>query len=282
MRIHPPLRSGPLLLALLLSALCSAALWAQEGDTIGPRDVLKLTVAEAPQLNTELEVRADGTVDIPNVGSIRIGGLPLGEAEQRLRQLFESRVLQRGMATVTLEIKEYRSRTVHLLGAFGRTGEMEIQPGARLLQVVLAAGGVQNERGRIRVVRAADNGLSAQLEIPVRALLVEADPRVNLPLVAGDIISVPQATSITVYLQGEVASPGPVTFETDEPPTLATAIIKAGGLTTRASKRAVIRRRRPDNTFETIKVSHHDILNGRSEDYTLVEGDLVRIPMSFL
>ena len=51
-------------------------------------------------------------------------------------------------------------------------------------------------------------------------LLVRGNPRVNIPIYAGDLINVPQTIDITISCLGEVENPSVLSFRSDERITL--------------------------------------------------------------
>ncbi len=104
----------------------------------------------------------------------------------------------------------------------------------------------------------------------------------NIPIYSNDVISVPLARSITVYLMGEVNTTGQLTFRANQRPTLLTAIAQAGGLTKRASSKISVKRRREDGTRYEIIVRYRRLLQGEQEDLPLEDGDLIVVKESFL
>ena len=104
-------------------------------------------------------------------------------------------------------------------------------------------GGIaEGHGGIVHVLRRADNGLSDQVTIQLDDLLLRADPRVNIPIVANDLINVPASFDVTIYCLGEVEKPGSLTFKSHERITVLAAIAQAGGLTDRAASKIQIRR----------------------------------------
>ncbi|HTQ79641.1 MAG TPA: SLBB domain-containing protein, partial [Thermoanaerobaculia bacterium] len=132
------------------------------------------------------------------------------------------------------------------------------------------------------VLRRADNGLSDQVAIDLDDLLVRADPRVNIPLAANDLVNVPNAVDITVYCLGEVVRPGAVTFKSTERVTLLAAISRAGGLTDRAAKKILIKRTASGITpASEIEADYKKILAGKAPDVELRQGDVIVVKESF-
>jgi polysaccharide export outer membrane protein len=249
------------------------------GYRIGPGDIVALQVFEEPSLNVERQVDPEGMIALPLLGDVRIGGLTQAEAQALIRAELERTYLQR--ATVTVEIREYRSRQVSVLGAVRTPGSQFMSGNLRLFQAITAAGGLSEQHGKtIRVARRASNGLFDQLEVSIDDLLVNADPMANIPLQTDDVVNVMSAQEVTVYFLGEVSQPGAVILSTRSPVTLLTAIARAGGLTDRASNRIVVKRRQGDVSQE-IEAHYQRLLAGEEPDIDLQEGDLIVVKESF-
>lgn len=247
---------------------------------IGPRDQVAIRVFEEPRLNVDVRVNEDGTVRLPLVGRVPAEGLTENELAARLKQILERELLQR--ASVSVEVVEFRSRPISVIGAVRQPGSLNYSGRLTLLEAITAAGGLADNHGdSIFVLRRADNGLTDQVTILIEDLLVRADPDVNIPIFANDLINVPAAVEVTVYCLGEVANPGALSFQNTERVTLLAAVARAGGLTDRASKKILIRRQRPDGSTQEIWVSYKAIVSGREADPELQEGDVVIVKESF-
>jgi len=273
-----------LAVALTVADPAASARAAQTSGTdsyqIGPRDQVAIRVFEEPRLNVDVRVNEDGTVRLPLVGRVPAEGLTENELAARLKQILERELLQR--ASVSVEVLEFRSRPISVIGAVRQPGSLNYSGKLTLLEAITAAGGLADNHGdSIFVLRRADNGLTDQVAIRIQDLLVRADPDVNIPIFANDLINVPAAVEVTIYCLGEVASPGALTFQSTERVTLLAAIARAGGLTDRASKKILIRRHRAGGNPQEIWVSYKAIVSGRETDPELTEGDVVIVKESF-
>jgi len=182
-------------------------------------------------------------------------------------------------ASVSVQVVEYRSRPISVIGAVNRPGPLSFSGRWSLLEVLTAAGGLSSDHGDvIHVLRRADNGLTDQLVVAVDDLLVKGDRRVNIPIYAGDLVNVPATVDVTVFCLGEVQRPGALTFKSTERITLLTAIARAGGLTDRASKKIGIKRQ---GSNKEIIVDYKRVLAGKAEDVELQQGDVVVVKESF-
>lgn len=248
---------------------------------IGPKDVIQIEVFELPELNGQFRVSESNTVTLPLIGDIRVGGLTEEELQARLKGLLESRYVQRAIVTVRLE--EYRSKPINVIGAVQRPGPLKVSGKLTLIEVLTAAGGLTGSHGdTIYVMRRAENGLRDQVEISVEDLLVRADPQLNIPIFANDLINVPDPVDVTIFFLGEVKSPGAHVFQSTERITILAAIAKAGGFTDRASRKIVVKRQTSAGGEEEIAVDYKHILAGRDPDVELQPGDVVFVKQSFL
>jgi polysaccharide export outer membrane protein len=273
---------------VLLGLSIAAPALSQEGAEtdatvyrLGAKDLVDVQVVEEPLLNLERRVTDRGSLILPLVGEIDVGGLTPAEAAARLEQVLEESFLQR--ATVTMRVTEFRSRPISVIGAVRRPGTLELSGRWNLLDALTDAGGLTEGHGEVvHILRRASNGLHDQLTVSLEDLLVRADPTVNVPIFSNDVISVPLAVPITVYLMGEVGTTGAMTFRANQRPTLLSAIAQAGGLSKRASSKILVKRLREDGSRYEITVRYKRLLAGEQEDLPLNDGDLIVVKESFL
>ncbi len=264
---------------LLLAVLATSSSANQQAYQIGPRDRLALRVLEVPELNVERRVNEEGAISLPLLGDFVVSGLSATEAASRLEALLTARYVRK--ATVSIEVIEFRASPITVIGAVRNPGPLEVAGRISLLEALTAAGGLSGAQGRvIHILRRADNGLSDQLTIDADDLLVRGDLRANIPLLSGDLVNVPVTVEVTVFCLGEVQQPGAVTFRSTERITLLAAIARAGGLSDRASKRILVKRRTDAGDTE-LEADYRAILAGRVPDLELQDGDVLYIKESF-
>ncbi|MCH9647251.1 MAG: polysaccharide export protein [Deltaproteobacteria bacterium] len=266
----------------LAAALPDATAQNVDNYRIGPKDLVEIRVFEAPNLNSEHRVSTDGDINFPPVGDVSVLGLTAAQLEARLKERLEERFFQR--ASVSVQLREYRSKPISVIGAVTKPGDLGFSGRWTLLEALTAAGGLAENHGTVIYVRRqAENGLSSQVEIAVDDLMVRADPKVNIPIFANDLINVSAAVDVTVYCLGAVERPGALTFKSSERVSLLAAIARAGGLTDRASPKIVVKRagQTHDSTGQEIGVDYKRIVAGKEEDFRLREGDVVVVKESF-
>jgi polysaccharide export outer membrane protein len=269
-----------LVCAVLLAAPARAQAPAGAGYRIGPKDLIEIRVFEVPELNIERRVSEEGTINLPLIGDVPVQGLTDVELSDRLKALLESKYVQR--ASVAVQIREFRSKPISVLGAVKQPGNLALSGRWTLLEAISAAGGLTDDHGdKIYVLRRADNGLSDQISITVDDLMVRADPNANVPIFANDIINVPAKVEVTVFCLGQVAHPGAVAFQSTERITLLTAVARAGGLTDRASNSIQIKRRDHNGRDLELEANYRRIVSGKDPDVPLQSGDVVIVKESF-
>jgi polysaccharide biosynthesis/export protein len=248
------------------------------GYRIGPRDLLEIRVFETPELNVTRRVSEDGKINLPLVGDVEVAGMTETEAASKIKGVLEGKLLVR--ASVALQVQEFRSRPISVIGAVRQPGNLAFSGRWTLLEAITAAGGLTEGHGNlIYVLRRSDLGLSDQVAIPANDLLVRADPKVNIPILSGDLINVPSAVEVTIYCLGEIRQPGALSFKSSDRITLLSVIARAGGLTERASSKILIKRE--GGAKSEVTADFKRILAGKEPDVELQPGDVVVVKESF-
>jgi polysaccharide export outer membrane protein len=244
---------------------------------IGPRDLLEIKVFELPELNQTVRVSEDGSITLPLLGNVQIGGLTKDGVERKLAELLEAKYLKN--AQLSVFIKEYQSKRVAIIGAVEKPGMYELVGRQTLLQMISQAGGFKDtSSNEIFVLREGKNGITASIAIDLEDLTVNGNQKLNIPLQANDVINVPVDRIINIYVFGQVKNAGALQVKMSKKITLLQAIAQAGGLTDGASKRGVSIKRTDKSGREIkMKVNLKDIINGKKPDIELKEGDVVYV-----
>ncbi|MEE9219110.1 MAG: polysaccharide biosynthesis/export family protein [Acidobacteriota bacterium] len=248
---------------------------------LGTEDLLEISVFEIPELNRTVRVSEKGRISLPLLGDIETRGLTRRGLEVKLKELLEERFVQNPQVSVF--VREHASKRVSVLGAVGKPGVYEMLGPRTLLQVLSEAGGLTEEVGSdLYVIRVHPDGTSHRTVISVYDLLVNSDPRLNIAIEPGDIVSAPIDRLVYIYVDGAVKTPGRIEQLASRPITLLQAIAKAGGATERANLKGVqILRQSPDGTQTVLEANLKRIRKGKEPDPILGEGDVVVVPETF-
>ena len=244
---------------------------------IGAEDLLDITVFELPQFNCTSRVAGDGTITMPLIGSVEVRGLTKKDVEKKIADALAAKYINNPSVSVT--IKEYKSRQVSILGAVNNPGAYTIISQRSLLQLLSEAGGLSAAAGRKCFIFRQG---ASRIEIDLADLMDNGNPALNIPILPGDVINIPTETKVTVYVLGAVRNPGAVELSSSMPVTLLAAIARAGGPSDQASKSGIqIRRRDAAGQEQVLKANLKDILSGKSPDIDLLPGDVINVPESF-
>src|ERR1043166_3914301 len=140
-------RSRPvcLMLAALL-VLAAAAVPTAPGDTIGPGDVLKITVWGQDDLSKEYPVTLEGRVPFPLIGNVQAAVLTTTQLAKRLHDLLEKDHLVNPQVLVA--VSQYLSSKVHIVGEAEKPGLLYLTGPTTLLEVISKAGGLSKTAGK--------------------------------------------------------------------------------------------------------------------------------------
>ena len=219
-------------------------------------DQLYLEVFGVPDYTGEFEVLADGSVRLPLVGQVRMRGLTLEQAQQSVTQAYGEYIRQ---PFVDLNLLNMRPVQIAIAGEVNRPGAYAIESAdskepMTVTKAIQLAGGITQlaDIHSVQVVRGQNiPGVAAQsADVDLWALIQSGDLRQDLVLRDGDTVVIPTAQtlspaeatrlasanfspdSITVYLVGEVETPGAIELPLNVP--LNQALLAAGGFTNRA------------------------------------------------
>lgn len=224
---------------------------------LGPGDSVSIQVYGQPDMNATVYVSDNGTIPVALAGAVKVAGLSPAEAAARIEKaLKDGRYLVD--PHVTLTVTESRSQLVSVLGQVGRPGRYPIQSNTSIFDLLAEAGGVTELGGdQVFILRPDASGNITRSPISLKGLAQGARGNLKVTLAGGDSVMVPTAPQLYIY--GEVTTPGK--FKIEPGMTVVQAIARAGGITQRGSQhRVVIKRRKPDGTYETTKAALSDLV----------------------
>jgi polysaccharide biosynthesis/export protein VpsN len=203
LRHHTP-RRGTLAVSILIalvSSVCGPGCGPQvdnrhvslappsEGTSIGPGDIFRMQIVGEKDLPEEYQVASDGTVDLPYVQRVKVGGLEPQEVARLVRdKLMEKKILTD--PDVVVSIKEYATKRVTVLGQVQKPGSFALTPGLTLIQALSLAGGLNAiaNSDRVNLTRKNKNGSARTVVLSVEAITDGRSP--DIPLQGGDQIYV--------------------------------------------------------------------------------------------
>ena len=301
MKIYSPTR------ILLLLALFSGSLviaWAQKPliprhppapseYILGPGDQVSIHVVDLDDISDRpIRIDPNGYMDLPLIGRIEAGGLGIDEFGRQLRAKLAKYITN---PQVSVNLVDNQSRLVSVIGSVNNPGVHPIEGPQHLIDAISMAGGVRADAGsRVILTRQArwgelplsvakmdPSGEYSTATLPLESLITASDPRENILIDPGDIISIPKAD--VVYVVGTVKKAGGFPLGTKNSLSVLQALSLAEGLNANASA-GHARILRPasggDGRTTDLPVNIGRILDGKDPDVPLYANDILYVPSS--
>jgi polysaccharide biosynthesis/export protein len=242
--------------------------------TIGPGDLVCLTVFDVPELVLKVRVDASGSVSLPLIGDLKLAGMTVRDTQQLIARELVARQLVR-VPQVSLLIEEYATQGVTVYGEVNTPGVYPLMGPHRLYDAIAASGGLTMKAGRtVTILHVGQRDHPEVITLSNESSAGHGDVRIY----PGDTIIVSKAG--VVYVLGEVNKPGAFVMENNTSMSLLRATALAGGTTKVASlKHALILKQSPQGPVQT-EVSLDKISHGKATDLQLHAEDILFVPVS--
>ena len=242
---------------------------------IGPGDLLKVQVMQAPELNSEARVNSQNSISLPLLGNVQVAGLTAVGAQDRISDLLSEKYMHD--PHVVVSIAEYKSKRVAVIGSVLTPGTYELLGKGSLLDALAQAGGLAVNASEIAyVTRTDDAGNEKSVQIDLDQLLDKGQTDLNIPIQMGDVVYIPEAG--VVYVDGAVERPG--SFPLEEDMTVSRAITAAGGFDDVASSSEIKLVRNVNGQIQVTPIDLKQIHAGTQTDMELQDQDVVVVGKS--
>lgn len=241
-------------------AVRSAPTQATPEYRLGAGDVVRVTVYQNPDLTLETRVTESGLISYPLLGSVRLGGHSITEAEQLIADGLRGGNFVK-QPQVTIALLQVRGHQASVLGQVNRPGRYPLESAEiRLTELLAIAGGVSSLGADLAVVIGTREGKAFRMEVDVPALFAPQGRGGDILILNGDIVWVERQPM--VYIYGEVQRPG--TMRLERGMTLIQTLAAGGGLTQRGTERGIrVHRRGADGKTQVLQPAMDDQLQDR-------------------
>jgi polysaccharide export outer membrane protein len=265
---------------------------------VGPYDVLSVNVSGKPEFSsmapatganqtvisnvgaitqaTGCRVDGSGNIQLPYVGTVHVWGMTLLEIRDRLMAIYPRYFKD---PWVIVDIREYRSQPLYLLGHFRSPGTYYMDRPLNLLEGIALGSGYDNmaDIGAARLIRQKKT-----IAVDVYELLANGDQRQNVWLRPGDTLYIPDNRNRQVFVFGAVKKPGAQPLLPGGL-TLAQAIAGAELRDTGYDLNHVrIIRSHSATRGELMVVDFEKIMRGDTMPLLLKSGDIIYVPRSHI
>lgn len=250
-----------------------------ESYILGTDDQVAISMAIVNEYNGAYRVLADGTLNLPLVGSVKVAGLTMRQATDEISSRYRRYIHN---PAINLDLVVARPIRIAIAGEINRPGTYTVQPSDQgipnVTEAIQLAGGITqlSDIRNVQVYREQPGNFvnkadRKQINIDLWQLITTGAITEDIELQDGDTLFIPAAPSlnedeaiimaeasfspdtITVNVVGEVQTPGVVEVKPNTP--LNQAILVAGGFNTRAYTDSVdLIRLNPNGTVDKQEV----------------------------
>lgn len=260
---------------------------------LGPNDQILIRAPGVEEINERpFRIDAEGFINLPLIGRIRIGGLNQQQVEAELVKRLREYIVN---PQVIVTVVQFRSEPVFFVGQFQRPGIYALGGRRTLVEMLSSIGGLQPNASRhIKVTRRAEYGTIplpnvvdepekkiSTVEISMGSLRENVNPAEDIVLQPYDVVSVERAE--LVYINGEVGKIGGLELGERDSISMAQALTMAGGFGRDANKTKVRILRPILNTDRraAIDVDVKRIFEGKDNDVPLLPNDMLYVTRSY-
>ncbi|MDD3954202.1 MAG: polysaccharide biosynthesis/export family protein [Lentisphaeria bacterium] len=241
-------------------------------------DIFTIKVYNNPDLDVVSPVTPDGYIAMMFVGQIKIGGLTIPQAVERVQEALSKYIKNPVVGILPTEIK---SQTATISGAVVKTGVYSVHGNVTLADLFAYAGGGESRLFDGKVLDSYDfknsylvRGMDI-LPVDFTEAIVRGNPLHNIRMQKGDYVHIAARTEKMVAVFGEVMTPRFQLWNAGMG--LLEAISNAGGLRDEHWESAVIMRGGMGN-LKFYRADLQAILQGAKPNVPLEAGDIVYIP----
>jgi polysaccharide export outer membrane protein len=156
--------------------------------TVGPGDVLQITVWKNDTLSRALPVRPDGKISMPLLHDVQAAGLTAMQLRDKIATALGEFMPN---PEVAVSVSEVRSMRVSILGEVAKPGVLELRGQTTILEVIAMAGGFKDfaSPSKITVIRIDEAGKTKRIRFNYNKAIGSDEE--NLVLRSGDVVVVP-------------------------------------------------------------------------------------------
>ena len=277
---------------LLLAALAIPSVAAEKSSPLEPYrlgkyDRVHLAVWQQPELDRTLAVDEDGILTVPLIGDVDAVGRSLPDLEREILERVQ--IFHREVTRISLEVEEYNSQAVWVLGAVTSPGKYAGYPVPNVWQAIRGAGGATTEGdlGRVRIYRERD-GEQVLETFDLQALLSREGVLSVPALSPGETVEVSRLPSSPgnyvghdgVYVLGEVQTPGVYRTEPGSQDLLGFILQAGGPLETAKLGKVLLLRDNAGGGVKRFELDLEDYLDDAdvAQNPPILPGDTIFVP----
>ncbi|MBE9546283.1 MAG: polysaccharide export protein, partial [Proteobacteria bacterium] len=235
---------------------------------IGPDDNIVVQLWGRINEQYTLTVQRDGSIQLPQIGTIQVAGLTYKQLQELIKREAESIT----GVNVNVTMGKLRSITIFVVGSVKKSGAYTVSAFDTILNALIYARGPDTLGSMRNIQLRRRNKIITTFDL--YDLILKGDNSKDMRLEPGDIIFVPKAETV-VAIGGDVKVPA--VYELKKEKSLLNALKLAGGIKPSAYSEQIQIQRYLENRERIILDMSLDGLKKEKRPFTLQDGDVVRI-----
>ncbi len=159
-------------------------------STLGIGDTFEVRVFGEPDLTGVYKVGAEGAINFPLAGVIKVDGLDPQQVAKVIADKLADGILRNPQVSVL--VKEQTSKKVYILGQVSKPGTFTYTPSMNVVEAITQAGGFTPLAAKNDTTLTTRNQAGEKITVQVRVEDIGRGRAKNVFLRPGDIINVPE------------------------------------------------------------------------------------------
>lgn len=159
--------------------------------TLGPDDVIEVTVMRHPEFSGPYTVSMDGKIQYKFVGDIDVNGLTKKQLEDKITKVISMYVIT---PAVDVTVKEYKSKVIFILGEVGQPGKYYMRSESIPLREAVFQAGLPTLSASMRkchLITPDNSGHPKVRYVDLYSILYGGDLQKNIDMRPGEVLYVP-------------------------------------------------------------------------------------------
>ena len=167
--------------------------------TLGPDDVIQVTVQKHPEASGTYPINGEGKIQMGMVGDIDVNGLTKKEVEEKITNLISSYV---DNPVVNVAITDYHSKVYYVIGEVGKPGKYYMRSESIPVREAVVEAGLPTLAAamrKCRLITPAKRGKIRTQSVDLYSVLYGGDLDKNPEMRPGDFLYVPSTVMAKVF-----------------------------------------------------------------------------------
>lgn len=166
--------------------------------TLGPEDVVEITVMRHPEFSGVYSINQEGKLQYKFVGDIDVNGLTKKELEEKVKDIISNFVIA---PEVNVTVMEYKSKVIYVLGEITTPGKYYMRSETIPVREAVFQAGLPTLSAAMRkcqIISPTKKGRAKVKKVDLYSILYKGNLAKNINMYPGDILYIPSTVMAKV------------------------------------------------------------------------------------